>query len=179
MDSSSLLATDEKNAIGLLPDSPTDQLSEDEAVVGAMNPNPVNKPDEERGIRDVIDNVDAIERTQVENGLSEVDDDEGYSEGDEDEDDDDGDEDEEEEEEPALKYERLGGAVPELLQKDAASALAISENLIARLFTFFCMLSTALQLRVIRRLERTGASYTLWTSLGKESSHSNLIWRLS
>jgi hypothetical protein len=35
-------------------------------------------------------------------------------------------EDEEEEEEPALKYERLGGAVPDLLEKDTASAVAVS-----------------------------------------------------
>ncbi|KDQ63963.1 hypothetical protein JAAARDRAFT_27634 [Jaapia argillacea MUCL 33604] len=43
----------------------------------------------------------------------------------------DDDEDEEEEEEPALKYERLGGAVSDLLQKDSASALAVANKLIA------------------------------------------------
>ena len=37
-------------------------------------------------------------------------------------------EDEEEDEEPALKYERIGGSVPDLLKKDSASALAISKK---------------------------------------------------
>lgn len=51
------------------------------------------------------------------------------------EDEDDGDEEEDEEEdedddeEPALKYERITGAIPDLLKKDSASALAISHNI--------------------------------------------------
>jgi len=40
------------------------------------------------------------------------------------------DSDEDEDEEPALKYERIGGALPDLLKKDSASALAISNNLL-------------------------------------------------
>ncbi|KAK7061202.1 vacuolar assembling protein [Favolaschia claudopus] len=47
------------------------------------------------------------------------------------EEDDDGDEEEEEDEEPALKYERIGGALPDLLKKDSASALCIAKSLMA------------------------------------------------
>jgi hypothetical protein len=46
---------------------------------------------------------------------------------DEDEEDEDDDEDDEE---PALKYERLGGALGDLLKKDSASALAVSNKLL-------------------------------------------------
>ena len=37
---------------------------------------------------------------------------------------------EEDDEEPSLKYERLTGAVPDLLKKDSASALAVSNKLL-------------------------------------------------
>ncbi|KAI9569265.1 hypothetical protein HD554DRAFT_2092425 [Boletus coccyginus] len=53
--------------------------------------------------------------------------DDGGEEEDEEEDDDD----EEEEEEPSLKYERMGGAVNDLLKKDSASALAVSNKCLA------------------------------------------------
>lgn len=36
--------------------------------------------------------------------------------------------DDDDDEEPALKYERITGAVPELLKKDSASALAVSHK---------------------------------------------------
>jgi len=48
-------------------------------------------------------------------------DDEDYDEEDEDDDD-----------EPALKYERLAGSVPDLLLKDSASSLATTDKLIVR-----------------------------------------------
>lgn len=52
---------------------------------------------------------------------------------DEDEDDeDDEDYDEDDDDEPALKYERLGGSVHDLLQKDSASALAHSHQRLVR-----------------------------------------------
>ncbi|GFQ01023.1 vacuolar protein sorting-associated protein 41 homolog [Phtheirospermum japonicum] len=38
---------------------------------------------------------------------------------------------EEEEEEPRLKYQRMGGSVPSLLQSDAASCIAVAERMIA------------------------------------------------
>ncbi|KAI0265207.1 vacuolar assembling protein VPS41 [Gloeopeniophorella convolvens] len=52
-------------------------------------------------------------------------DEEDEGEGDEDE------EDDEDEDEPALKYERLGGALQDLFKKDSASALAVSNKLLA------------------------------------------------
>ncbi|KAG9317886.1 vacuolar protein sorting-associated protein 41 [Chiua virens] len=45
--------------------------------------------------------------------------------------DDDDEEEEEEDEEPSLKYERMGGAVNDLLKKDSASALAVSGKYLA------------------------------------------------
>ncbi|KAF9476712.1 vacuolar protein sorting-associated protein 41 [Pholiota conissans] len=48
--------------------------------------------------------------------------------GSEEEDDEDEDEDDEE---PSLKYERITGAIPDLFKKDSASALAVSNNLMA------------------------------------------------
>jgi len=45
---------------------------------------------------------------------------------------DDEDYDEEDDEEPALKYERLAGSVPDLLLKDSASSLAVTDKLIVR-----------------------------------------------
>ena len=39
-------------------------------------------------------------------------------------------EEEEDDEEPSLKYERITGAVPDLLKKDSASALAVSNKLL-------------------------------------------------
>ena len=48
--------------------------------------------------------------------------DDTYDDGDDDDDDDD--------EEPTLKYERVGGAIPDLLKKDTASALAVSSTLL-------------------------------------------------
>ena len=41
-------------------------------------------------------------------------------------------EDEEDDDEPALKYERLAGSVPDLLLKDSASSLAATDKLIVR-----------------------------------------------
>jgi vacuolar protein sorting-associated protein 41 len=57
--------------------------------------------------------------------------DQANSEDDDDEEDEE-DEDEDEDEEPALKYERIGGSVSDLLKKDSASALAISNKIMVR-----------------------------------------------
>jgi len=48
------------------------------------------------------------------------------------EDDEDYEEEDDEDEEPALKYERLAGSVPDLLLKDSASSLAVTDKLIVR-----------------------------------------------
>lgn len=45
-------------------------------------------------------------------------------------------EDEEEEEEPTLKYSRLTGSVPDILKKDSASALAVSDRFLVSLVRF-------------------------------------------
>ena len=49
----------------------------------------------------------------------------------EDKEDEDGDE-EDDDDEPALKYERFGGAFQDLLKKDSASALAVSTRFLVR-----------------------------------------------
>jgi hypothetical protein len=60
-------------------------------------------------------------------------DEEDEDEGDEDDnEEDDEDEDEDEDEEPALKYERFGGAFQDLLKKDSASALVVSNKYLVR-----------------------------------------------
>ena len=60
--------------------------------------------------------------------------DEGSGEDDYDSEDDEDydDEDDEDDDEPALKYERLAGSVPDLLLKDSASSLAATDKLIVR-----------------------------------------------
>ncbi|KAF9458458.1 hypothetical protein BDZ94DRAFT_1270495 [Collybia nuda] len=50
---------------------------------------------------------------------------------DEDEDEDEDEEEEDDDDEPALKYERIGGALPDLLKKDSGSALTIANKLMA------------------------------------------------
>ena len=58
-----------------------------------------------------------------------TDDEEGEDEGDEyDDEDEDEDDDEDEDVEPTLKYERFGGAFHDLLKKDSASALVVSNK---------------------------------------------------
>ncbi|KAJ8487764.1 hypothetical protein ONZ45_g14207 [Pleurotus djamor] len=46
-------------------------------------------------------------------------------------DEDDDDDDDEEEEEPSLKYERIGGSIPDLFRKDSASGVAIANKVMA------------------------------------------------
>ncbi|KAJ7499555.1 vacuolar assembling protein VPS41 [Mycena latifolia] len=68
-------------------------------------------------------------------GVASSEDETGSEEGDgeesEDDDEEDDDDDEEDDDEPALKYERIGGSLPDLLKKDSASALCISKSLLA------------------------------------------------
>ncbi|TFY77062.1 hypothetical protein EWM64_g6951 [Hericium alpestre] len=78
-------------------------------------------PAEEKEAEQAVDGGDGIENDESE---EEKEEEEG-------EEDDDEDEDEDEDEEPALKYERLGGSVQDLFRKDSASALAISNKLLA------------------------------------------------
>jgi hypothetical protein len=66
------------------------------------------------GHAEAIDSEEEIESEQTE------DEEEGEEEGEEDDD------------EPALKYERIGGFLPDLFKKDSASALAIRNKLLVR-----------------------------------------------
>ncbi|KAK7454562.1 Vacuolar protein sorting-associated protein 41 [Stygiomarasmius scandens] len=71
------------------------------------------------------------EETEDDSGEDEEEEVEEDEENEEDEEDEDEDEDgEDEDEEPALKYERIGGLIPDLLKKDSASALAIASKFI-------------------------------------------------
>ena len=75
-----------------------------------------------------------VDLANGESGHNEVEESEETEEVGTDEEEEDSDEDEdaedEEDEEPALKYERLGGAFPELFTRDTASCLAISNKLL-------------------------------------------------
>lgn len=64
-------------------------------------------------------------------------------------DDSDGEQDEEEEDEPSLKYQRITGAIPDLLKKDSASALAISNK-----FMVIHFISVALTIMLIISFRR-------------------------
>ncbi|KAF8709023.1 Vacuolar assembling protein VPS41, partial [Rhizoctonia solani] len=80
---------------------------------------------------EVASPVDEDDRSQSGSNTGSDDDeeDDDYND-DDDEDEDDNEEDEEEDVEPSLKYERLGGDTSQLLEKDSACALAISESAI-------------------------------------------------
>jgi hypothetical protein len=73
--------------------------------------------------------------TEDEEDEDEGDEDENEEEDDEDEDEECEDEDEDEDEEPALKYERFGGAFQDLLKKDSSSALVVSNKYLVRCYS--------------------------------------------
>ena len=68
--------------------------------------------------------------TEDEEGDDEADEDDNEEEWDEE------DEDEDEDEEPALKYERFGGAFQDLLKKESASALVVSNKYLVRCYSY-------------------------------------------
>jgi hypothetical protein len=59
---------------------------------------------------------------------------------------------EEDDEEPSLKYERITGAVPDLLKKDSASALAVSNKLLVISSIHFLKISTLNDLFLLQAL---------------------------
>ena len=90
----------------------------------------------------------------------EDDEDEGDDEEEEDEEEDE-DEDEDEDEEPALKYERFGsGAYQDLLKKDSASALAVSNKF---LVTYTLLIQRTQLTLLSRRLVHIMDSHISWT----------------
>ena len=115
---SDFLGVDE-NHHATLAESPR-QLSTNGSLTEVDSPNDDHKPDTTSKETDHT----------AHDGEDEDYDDEDYDS----EDDEDYDEDEDEDdEEPALKYERLAGSVPDLLLKDSASSLAVTDKLIVRL----------------------------------------------
>ncbi|KAF8432996.1 hypothetical protein L210DRAFT_3557295 [Boletus edulis BED1] len=108
--------------------------AEDGRTNGNGNAMEESEEDESEGDADTEEgeSVDGEEEKSSDVGH---DDDNGEDEDEEEDDDEDDDEDDEEEgeeeEEPALKYERMGGPVNDLLKKDSASALAVSNKCLA------------------------------------------------
>jgi len=114
---SDLLGVDESHHASLA-ESPR-QLSTNGSLTEVESPNDDHKPDTTPKETDHT----------VHDGQEEGSDDGDYDS----EDGEDYDEDDEDDEEPALKYERLAGSVPDLLLKDSASSLAVTDKLIVRI----------------------------------------------
>ena len=82
---------------------------------------------------DAVSTTGSAHRSESDGTEYEVDEDEGDEDDNgEREDEEDSDEDEDEDEEPALKYERFGGAFQDLLKKDSASTLVVSNKYLVR-----------------------------------------------
>ena len=94
-------------------------------------------------------------------------DDDGEDDGDKDDDGEDEEDEDAEDEEPALKYERIGGALTDLLKKDSASALAISNKLLVNCPSWSPTLSSSLMLH----FRILGAGNPCW-----HRSHSGSYW---
>lgn len=65
--------------------------------------------------------------------------------------------DEEEDEEPVLKYEKMGGIVNEILEKDTASAIAVSSKLVV------CYFKTDLDVTLAQPTQPTGSRNAQWS----------------
>ena len=112
------LGVDENNQASLTG-SP-EQLSTDGSLTD------VDSPDDDRKPNIAPQGTNHTAHDSEEEGSDDEDyDSEDGEEYDEDEDEDD--------EEPALKYERLAGSVPDLLLKDSASSLAVTDKLVVRI----------------------------------------------
>lgn len=85
---------------------------------------------------DAANTTGSAHRSESDGIEDEADDDEGDEDDNKEEgDEEDEDEDEDEDEEPALKYERFGGAFQDLLKKDSASALVVSNKYLVRCYS--------------------------------------------
>lgn len=113
---SDLLTADESQH-ALVIESPR-QLSTNGSLTEVDSPNGDYKPDA------AAKETDHITHDSEEGSDDDDYDSEDYEDYDE--------EDDEDDEEPALKYERLAGSVPDLLLKDSASSLAVTDKLIVR-----------------------------------------------
>jgi hypothetical protein len=83
---------------------------------------------------DAANTTGSAHRSESDGTEGEEDEDEGDEDVNE-EDEEDEDEDEDEDEEPTLKYERFGGAFQDLLKKDSASALVVSNKYLVRCYS--------------------------------------------
>lgn len=110
---------DEKEPVSRMTDSPTQLSDSSDTEVDDSRRHGHGR------FRDEPDNSDGTDEDD------DVDDEEGEDEEDEDEDveEEDDEDEEDDDDEPALKYERIGGSVPDLLKKDSASSLAVANKL--------------------------------------------------
>lgn len=82
---------------------------------------------------DTANTMGSAHRSESDGTEDEEDGDEGDEDDNEEEDEED--EDEDDDEEPALKYERFGGAFQDLLRKDSASTLVVSNKYLVRCYS--------------------------------------------
>lgn len=116
-----------------------DHCAEDGRTNGNGNARQESEEDEsEDADSEEGESEDVVKEESVDVEVGQDHDNNGGEEEDEDEENDvDGEEeDDEEEEEPSLKYERMGGAINDLLKKDSASALTVSNKCLV------CLMST-------------------------------------
>ena len=114
---SDLLGAEESHHASLM-ESPR-QLSTNGSLTEVDSPDDDHKPDTRP--EEAAHVAHGGEEEGTEDGDYDSEDDEDYDDEDDDDDDDD---------EPALKYERLAGSVPDLLLRDSASSLAVTDKLI-------------------------------------------------
>ena len=113
----------------------------------AMEFNGTSIHDEETQKEDESDHEELVE--QGRNGHARE---HGYDMDEEDEEDEDEDSDDEDDEEPALKYERIGGFMPNLFKKDSAASLAISQKMVSLFVQKWVYLNTIFK----------GSGYACW-----------------
>lgn len=118
------------------------------------------------------DDVESTDEGPSEDGLVEKEEIGGGSHEEDDEEEDD-EEDEEEDEEPALKYERISGNLPDIFKKDSGSAIAITKKHMVG--ASFPPNEPVDQCYLFRFSGLMQASSTFSISLESESSPSNLI----
>jgi hypothetical protein len=139
-------------------------------VLSVMTTNGVLKHDEKADVPRLIESPTQF--TDEEDGVTNRHNGEFHSgseeeETEDNEDDEDEDEGDEDDEEPALKYERIGGSIPDLLKKDSASALSIANKLMVTQRSCFPILQT-LNFVLGRPSEHTAGSCTFSTSMANE-----------
>ncbi|KAH0840325.1 hypothetical protein J3R83DRAFT_1341 [Lanmaoa asiatica] len=134
----------DESSAGYLPQSVIEKLddlratpggvAEDSRTNGNGNARKESEADESEADADTEDDGESEDGEDDAKGTLDVNVGYGYDDNggeDEEEENEDDDDDDEEEEEPSLKYERIGGAINDLLKKDSASALVVSNKCLA------------------------------------------------